>query len=230
LSTTASLTMLNSTISGNTASAGAIGKLGKAGNAGSGAPRGSAGNAGFAGTAGTSTAGGIYSYGGALNLTQVTIAKNTAGQGGGIYLTADPTVAIDNCTIAFNKALIQGGGLYAIPDLANDPIHVISTIIGQNSAPTNADVAGYLTADNSLIQITGSATIVDNSSTDITGESPLLGALGNHGGTTQTLLPGKHSPAIGTGFSVAGVTPTMDQRGDPRTINGEVDIGSVEVG
>ena len=58
---------------------------------------------------------------------------------------------------------------------------------------------------------------------------PVIAALGNYGGPTQTmpLLPG--SPAIDKGSNAlipGGVT--TDQRGDSRIVNGNVDIGAVE--
>jgi hypothetical protein len=40
----------------------------------------------------------------------------------------------------------------------------------------------------------------------------LLGALGDNGGTTETLLPAAGSPAIGLGTGC----PTADQRGERR--------------
>jgi hypothetical protein len=43
-------------------------------------------------------------------------------------------------------------------------------------------------------------------------EDPLLGALGDNGGTTETLLPAAGSPAIGLGTGC----PTADQRGERR--------------
>lgn len=52
---------------------------------------------------------------------------------------------------------------------------------------------------------------------------PLLGALGEHGGDTETLVPSSSSPARGLG---TGCPPT-DQRGEPR---GEpCTAGAVEV-
>jgi hypothetical protein len=218
---------------------GTIGKAGRRGLAGSGSLRqngqtyhGLNGYAGFKGTAGVSSSGGLYSYGGSLNLIQVTVAKNSAQQGGGVYINADTTANIDNCTIAFNKASVQGGGLFAIPDVNQDPINVFSTIVAENISVMNSDVAGTLVCQQSLIQNVGNSSINDTS--DIFGVSALLGALGFHGGMTETLLPGKTSAAIGAGFIPSplppGVTLKTDQRGDLRMINGEVDIGSVEVG
>jgi hypothetical protein len=46
----------------------------------------------------------------------------------------------------------------------------------------------------------------------ITLSDPQLGALGDHGGPTPTMLPATGSPALGNGQSC----PATDQRGQPR--------------
>jgi len=59
---------------------------------------------------------------------------------------------------------------------------------------------------------------------------PRLGALGNHGGLTQTIALGPGSPAIDAGnnaFIPAGVT--TDQRGFARISGAAVDLGAYEV-
>jgi hypothetical protein len=58
--------------------------------------------------------------------------------------------------------------------------------------------------------------------------NPLLAALGNYGGPTQTmaLLPG--STALGAGSVSLDGGASTDQRGNPRTVNGSVDIGAFE--
>src|ERR1039457_6484886 len=52
--------------------------------------------------------------------------------------------------------------------------------------------------------------------------------LGNYGGPTQTTPPLPGAPAIGAG-SVAANTFSTDQRGYPRTQNGLIDLGAVEL-
>src|SRR5208282_5354942 len=71
------------------------------------------------------------------------------------------------------------------------------------------------------------------SGVNFTGPAPLTNApnlapLGNYGGPTQTMPPLPGSPAIGAG-RVPGNTFTNDQRGYPRTQNGLIDIGAVEL-
>ncbi len=224
----ATLSIERSTISGNIAAPGIAGAAGKAGKAGSGSPRGMAGTAGTAGATGVSLGGGIYTYGSYLSLVESTIAKNSAQRGGGLYLNQNIPSYIDNSTIAFNKGLVQGGGLFTVPDGNDDPITIVSTILGQNISPVNSDVAGIITADYSLIQNPGNAAITGTS--NIIGQSALLGGLGNHGGPTQTALPARDSPVIGTGIVPVTVVLPVDQRGDARTTDGMVDIGADQVG
>ena len=74
-----------------------------------------------------------------------------------------------------------------------------------------------------------------NDGTDQTGVAdPLVGALADNGGPTDTHDLLKGSPAIDTG--VSGFCPAIDQRGAPRPFDGdgqngaECDIGAVEAG
>lgn len=220
------LTIQNSTISGNVSLGGAAAKAGPAGKPGK--PGGGTALPGAVGTAGTAAGGGVYAYGSYVTASQITVAKNSSQAGGGLYLNQDFASSIDNSTIAFNKASGSGGGLFVIPDAAQDAITLISTIVGQNTAHTDADVFGAITANYSLIQSVGDASITGTN--NITGESPLLGKLANHGGSVDTLLPSKHSPVINAGFNPDSSTLKQDERGQPREIDGKIDIGAVEVG
>jgi hypothetical protein len=77
-----------------------------------------------------------------------------------------------------------------------------------------------------LIEVTTNCSIQGLSPTDITGLDPLLSPLGHHGGPTfnHVLLPG--SPAIEAGSP--GACPSPDQRGLPRPVGSNCDIGAVE--
>jgi hypothetical protein len=55
-----------------------------------------------------------------------------------------------------------------------------------------------------------------------------LGSLADNGGPTLTRLPGSGNPAIDGGECVAGIT--TDQRGIPRPLASQCDVGAVEVG
>ncbi len=189
-----------------------------------------------------SEGGGVYNLGNegsaAMTLTNCTISGNTVTAAGGAatagglatYAEMGGTAVINlvNCTIVGNTAtsVTNAGGIFSgVED--NDStanINLKNTILSGNGstqalAGTDATITSQgnnLASDNAGGFLTGSG--------DLTNTNPLLAALGNYGGTTQTqaLLPG--SPAINAG--TAGDAPATDQRGSSRV--GAVDIGAFE--
>ena len=173
--------------------------------------------------------GGIYLYAdSASTIRNSTITGNTAssGNGGGIFFYNDggSNMTIQNSTIAGNS----GSGIFLYFNTLNDVI-LQSTIVANN---TGSDVAGNafapsITADHSLIRTPAAGTTITGAA-NITGQNPLLGALANNGGPTQTMLLQAGSPAIDTGSNPAGLA--FDQRGAgfPRTAGTGTDMGAVE--
>jgi len=156
---------------------------------------------------------------GTLNLTNCTFYNNTALNGGGVYNHPGTTVTLLNCTLSGNTATGGMGGLGS----GGGTVNLKNTIIAGNAALSNPDVQGAFTSQgNNLIGNTTGGTGFGGA--DLLNVGALLGALGNYGGTTQTLplLPG--SPAINAGTSTG--TPSTDQRGIARV--GNVDIGAFE--
>jgi hypothetical protein len=155
-----------------------------------------------------------------------TISGNTAlgggsfgGHGGAIYGGG----TITNCTISGNTANHQPGGIYAIT-----PVELTHTILNSNQNIVNVGTTvtshGYnIGSDDGGGFLTGPG---DQINTD-----PLLGALQNNGGPTEThaLLPG--SLAIDAGDPNFTPPPDYDQRGPGfvRVFNGRIDVGSFEV-
>ena len=137
--------------------------------------------------------GGIFSAGGTLELTNNTFSANSTLNGGGIY-NSSANLSLINNTFSANSASIggptSGGGIYS----QGGSVSLINTILA--NSPTGVDCYndfgpwGLLL--NNLIE-TGNCFAGDPS------PDPMLGALGNNGGPTQTftLLPG--SPAIDSG-------------------------------
>ena len=81
--------------------------------------------------------------------------------------------------------------------------------------PGSAATFSFFNSSSALTDATraGSGVILATTA----GVAPLnLGALGNNGGTTLTMLPGAGSPVIGAA-DPASTTPTVDQRGVTRT-------------
>jgi Bacterial Ig-like domain (group 3)/MBG domain (YGX type)/Domain of unknown function (DUF4214)/Right handed beta helix region len=166
--------------------------------------------------------------GATVTLSSSTIGGNASGFGGGVLNFG--TLTLSQSTVASNSASYAGGGVYSVTGTTTT---LGNTIVAGNTSSGATDLIGTVTSlGNNLI---GNAS--DSSgwvSSDLTGTSAipiaaLLAPLGNFGGTTQTmpLLPG--SPAIAAGnvaLIPAGIT--TDQRGQPRLLNGKVDIGAFE--
>ena len=155
--------------------------------------------------------GGIYNFAGnTVSLTNVTISGNTSGNnGGGIYTTS--LINITNSTITSN---LGGAGIHAV----GSGNAVLKNTILDNNVGGNANQA--LTSLGNNIDSDSTAGLGD----PLDGVDPMLGALANNGGTTRThaLLGG--SPAINAG--TAAGAPVLDQRSVTR--DGIVDIGAFE--
>ena len=174
--------------------------------------------------------------GGFANEGTATLINDTfAGNIGNGINQRGGTLTVSDCTISGNSsyAPYPAGGIYQQGGTAT----IGNTIIAGNTSTTGSpDVFGpFISEGNNLIGGADSGSTgwisTDLTGTDAAPLSPVLGALANNGGPTETMLPLAGSPAIGAG-SVA-LIPTgivTDQRGLSRLHNGLVDIGSVESG
>ena len=177
--------------------------------------------------------GGIYSRGGgAVTLTNSTVSGNSANnQGGGIFMrnVGGGNLILSNATIAANIANQDGGGIF-LNTASNNTINnsiVANNVTGRDGPDINGNLVNS-TITNSLIQdVTGisAGAPTDGVDGNIVGQDPLLSALTNNGGPTQThaLLAG--SSAIDAGG--AGAT-TTDQR--VLAAVGDRDLGAFEFG
>lgn len=205
---------------------------------------------------GNSTAG-IHSYGGALftfgdiKLTNSTVTGNRttgAGSNAGAIWTGAALTAI-NSTVAQNSASSgQTGGIYQWIFDGTPAITLKNTIVAQNTdngtAPdlriiggANVTVTHSLIGDNTGTGLTeghGGGNLIGGPTNGLI--DPLLGALADNGGPTQTMELLTGSPAIDAGSAADAVDPntsatlTSDQRGAPfvRTFGTEVDMGACE--
>jgi hypothetical protein len=184
----------------------------------------------FTGNTGTFGGGAIalesLNPGSNVTITNDTFNANTAtgsaAVGAALYIESAP-VTIRNCTIAGNTTAGTGGAVH----FGNvSPVTLIAnTIIASNSGGNCSFSAGALISGGNNLQF-GDATC-----TGMTVANPLLGALANNGGLTQTMALGVGSPAIDAGDTINA--PSTDQRGVARTDgNGDgivaVDIGAFE--
>lgn len=86
--------------------------------------------------------GGIFTYGGSLDVVNSTISHNSAkGDGGGVA-SSGASVGISNATISNNTALGSGGGLSVFAPEAN-PINIINSTVSDNTAQSGSGGGVY---------------------------------------------------------------------------------------
>jgi hypothetical protein len=195
------LTLTNSTLSGNAA------------QGGNGGAKGGVGGSGYGGA--------LFNLDGNTTLTYVTIANNSAGSGSdsggngnaggsGVYNLAygnTLTGGANTATLAlFNSVIGQDSGGN---DLVNDSENGRNTNTAQINGTSSVVQGGAKqTGNGSNIVATGA----------ITNTSPpsLATALADNGGLTPTLAPLSGSPVIGASYGSFPDVPNVDQRGLPR--------------
>ena len=173
----------------------------------------------FVGNSSSGDGGAIGTLLGSANIRVIssTFTGNSAVRGGAIFAqNAGSSVAVSFSTVSGNTT--SGG--------SSGALHAVGSLSVTNSIVSNAsggDVQGAsVTLSYSLLG-TYAGTVP---SSVIVGEDPLLGALADNGGPTQTMMPGAGSPVLGAA-NPAGA-PATDQRGYTRTTNGRADMGAVE--
>ena len=179
-------------------------------------------NGNVSGTTTANYGGGVYNNGTAT-LTSCTLSGNKiSGGGGGVLNNNAGILTMTGCTLTGNSAVSgtygSGGGL----DSNSNAAAVLTDDIfsGDTSTDASTEISGNVTAahcDIAQAGYTGNGNV---------NADPLLSALGNYGGLTQTfaLLPG--SPCLGAGVAVTGVT--TDQRGVAVPQGTRYDIGAFE--
>ena len=193
-----SLSVVGSTISGNTAVNGG-------GIANGGPDSLSLTNDTITGNSVTGDGGGLYNYGTAM-LTACTVSGNSAGAGGGLYnIGASAVATLTDTIIAAN---VEPGGA---PDDLNGS--AAGSVTGSFNLIGIGGSGGITGASDGNIVLTSLADLG-------------LAPLGDYGGPTETmaLLPG--SAAIGAGTATSGIT--ADQRGAPLPTSRAVDIGAFQ--
>jgi len=207
LSNSGTMTVTNSTFVGNTTIGGAGGNGGRPG-----------------GGSGTAPSG----YG----------ASGGAGQGGAIADAASGTLALTNSTLTTNSAVGGAGGMGAGGTVATASgsggglhtegvgVTVTNTILAANPAFNDGNCGNSVSDGGYNLEFNPATTCgFTNSQTG----NPMLSALANNGGPTQTIALRAGSAAInhGNATTCAGTAGGVDQRGLPRSA-GQCSIGAFE--
>ena len=205
--------------------------------------------------------GAIYMDGGSLSVENSTLTNNIAAvtgtasgpaapaaAGGAIYLKENGTANISSSTLVDNKSRAQnpsvatgefesrGGGIVLNGSTFADTLTIKHSVLKNQSESTGLartvapDIfynGGTASADYSYIaSATPSVTI-----TNAVIGAPLLAALANNGGETDTISFAFGSSLIDAGDPVVTGLPPFDQRGPgfPRIFGSRVDIGAFEL-
>jgi predicted outer membrane repeat protein len=198
--------------------------------------------------------GGIYGKGSQVTVSSSTFAGNWSDRdGGAIYSDGGGPLTVSNSTFYDNTAANLGGAIYSR--------ETASASVGNSTFSANrawsgwavySDGTQYVVLQNTIVADTTSGDECRGRVTDGGGNlsypeyscggihsDPLLGALQNNGGPTQTMALGAGSPAIDTGTSAAcqvAQPNNRDQRGYARFVDGngdtvaQCDIGAFEYG
>ncbi|MGB7068167.1 MAG: BACON domain-containing carbohydrate-binding protein [Pyrinomonadaceae bacterium] len=152
------------------------------------------------------------------NISNTTITNNASPNNGGGINSASGNVTLNNVTISHNSAVLNGGGIYYNNSV--DGVFVRNTIVAENSAAAGPDIfsatgappAKFISRGHNLI---GKSDVdlgfVNATNNDLVGTlaaevDPLLDALQNNGGPTNTraLLDGSPARDSGNGCVVGG--------------------------
>ncbi|MHB1423325.1 MAG: beta strand repeat-containing protein, partial [Gemmataceae bacterium] len=192
-----SLTVINSTLSGNTAKGG---------------------NGGGSATGGSGYGGAIFNLDGSATLTYSTVANNSAIAGtGASYGNADGSGVYN---LAYGNTITTGGA-------NTSALTLINSVIGQDSGGHDLVNDSENGKNTNTAQINGNSSVVQGGAQQlgngtnsvaagaisVTSAPNLATALANNGGLTQTLAPNSGSPVLGAGNPSLNGLPRVDQRG-----------------
>lgn len=215
-------TVMDSTFSNNTGAAAGGGICNHYGNM-------TVRNSTFSGNSARS-AGGIYNNAGTIRVGNCTFSDNSAtgsgseGGGGGFGNAGQGT--LNNCTFSGNSAFL-GGGLWN-GTYGGRVLHFANNIIANSVTGGDCyDTGTIVTNLNNLVEDGSCSTNGVNFKTG----DPLLAALADNGGPTQTFALLSGSPAINAGDNTtcaAAPVSGEDQRGEDRN-DAQCDIGAFEL-
>jgi hypothetical protein len=158
-----------------------------------------------------------------LQVSSSTVSGNraVAGIGSGLYAGQGKTGEVPSSTV-IDSTVTKSTGSSAVASDTSATTALFNSIVGGQTSGTNC--AGTVTSAGFNLISDGSCALTGTA--DQNNVAPSLGALADNGGATLTHLPLAGSPAIGSGFPGCSGT---DQRGTGRPTGGACDRGAVEV-
>ncbi|HEU0297725.1 MAG TPA: choice-of-anchor Q domain-containing protein, partial [Anaerolineales bacterium] len=170
--------------------------------------------------------------GGSPTLTNVTFDSNTANNNGGGMYNSNGNPTLTNVTFSNNSASLGGGmyNFYTSPTLTNV---IIANSASGGDCVNNLSTLNAASANNLIEDAANACGLTNSVSGNIIGSDPLLGTLGDYGGSTQTLplLPGSLAINAGTdsvSICDSNASDNFDQRGVTRPQGSHCDIGAYE--
>lgn len=161
-----------------------------------------------------------------------TISGNTADFAAAGYITSgDDNVSYVQLDIDVSTMTDNEDGLWIDPDVV---FTLTNSVVNQDGDATDlmyvpGDESEFFSAYNNVgVVELGLFDLYEAGTGNQLGVDPLLGLLADNGGPTLTHLPQPGSPLFNVGDPAYPATPATDQRGDPRILQGRLDIGSVE--
>ncbi len=207
------------------------------------------GGGGYYGDAGGAGDGGGVFASGAVTVTDSTIVDDTAAggvptrtngkpaAGGGLYTAGGLTLAFSTVTGnaaaggAGTRSKLTGTAAAGGLDAAGGGATLTDSVVSADTAAGAAsDIAGTIAAASTgdLVGVGGGLTNGTHGN-HVGVTDPILAALADNGGPTQTELPLAGSPAIDAGSAGSVAVPATDQRGLARVSGHAIDVGAVEV-
>ncbi len=172
-----------------------------------------------------------------IDIANVTLTGNSTpagGLGGALTINSTGPFNITNSTIAGNSAGGQGGGIFGGSSTVNLRNSIISNNTAGNPWNINFNCSTPLNNGGNNLQYPSKTNDTNdhNCANNITIADPLLSSLANNGGPTYTMALLSGSPAINAGNNAtcaASPVNNKDQRGFPRPVGSNCDIGAFEV-
>jgi hypothetical protein len=174
-------------------------------------------------------AGAIQNYA-TCSLVNCTFTANSAfGGNGGVIDNVGANLTVTQCTFSGNSAAFAGGAIDNYVSQAT----LVNSILANNSGDGdfyNWSSGTVTLAGNNLVGALANVGGIEIPEGAIISADPMLGPLANNGGRTLTMMPQIGSPAIDAGNTADAASINYDQRGPgfPRVLGAAVDLGAVE--